>query len=229
MRLGFFAGIGGDFTAFEAVRELLADCDRLVSLGNLLGQPGPTDGRVLAAAGALVAEGRLLLLAGPGERARSRDAALPPQLREMLRDASPATVLEGVAILAGGAPPAPRTAPIGQRIGPSVEGPQLVAPVTVAAAEATRTWRAAAGCLARIEPLTGVLSLPRGGERLRIDVGPATGDDGVLGTLAIDLAARSAEVRERLWFVARLPAAARVDPASGGRLRRAGGVAGSLR
>ena len=210
MRLGFFAGIGGDHGAFEGLLELLSDCDRLVSLGNLVVEPGPADGPVLATAAALVAEGRLVLLAGPGEKARARDAALPTEFRVLLREASPATGVEGVAVLGGGSPLAARAVPAGRRGDREpAEGPELVAPVTVAAGETTRTWRAAAGCFARIEPLAGTVTLPRGGERVRIDVGPALGEDGILGAASIDLATRSAEARERLWFVARQPAAAR--------------------
>jgi hypothetical protein len=210
MRLGFFGGIDGDHGVFSGILALLADCDRIVSLGNLIGEPGPADARVLASAAELVAAGRLVLLAGPGERARGHDASLPPELRALLRGTSPATVVEGVAVLGGGRPLAARPLPSGRRgVREPGEGPRLVAPVTVAAGEATRTWRAAAGSLARIEPLAGPLALARGGDRVRIDVGPALGDDGVQGCLAIDLATRTAEVRERLWFRARLPVTAR--------------------
>lgn len=210
MRLGFFAGIDGDHGLLQGTLELLADCDRLVSLGNLVGEPGPADGQVLAAAAALVAQGRLVVLAGPGEKARAHDAGLPPELRTLLREASPATVLEGVAVLGGGRALSSRAVPAGKRGSREpTEGPRLVAPVTVAAGETTRTWRAAVGSFARIEPLAGPLALPRTGERVRIDVGPALGDDGVLGGLVVDLASRAAEVRERLWFRARQPATAR--------------------
>jgi hypothetical protein len=211
MRLGFFAGIDGDHDALQGVLELLGDCDVLVSLGNLVGEPGPDDGRVLRDAAALVREGRLVVLAGPGEKARGRDATLPAEVRALLREASPAKVVEGVAVLGGGkalsARGGGRTGRRGAR--DSGEQPELVAPVTVAAGEATRSWRAA-GNLTRIEPVTGSLPLRRG-ERVRIDVGPAAEDEGILGALAVDLAARTAEVRERLWFRARRPAARAAD------------------
>jgi hypothetical protein len=198
MRLGFFAGIDGDHDALQAVLELLGDCDVLVSLGNLVGEPGPDDGRVLAAATALVKEGRLVVLAGPGEKARGRDATLPPEFRALLREASPAKVVEGVAVLGGGRALSSRGRTGRRSVRSGEEQPELVAPVTVAAGEATRSWRAA-GNLTRIEPLAGPLPLRRG-ERVRIDVGPAVEGEGVLEALAVDLADRTAVLRERLWF-----------------------------
>src|SRR5690606_39196893 len=148
MRVGFFYGVDGDAEALEAVLALLADCDRVVSLGDLVGPPGASDDACLQA----LAEGRVVALAGAAEQAHARDRRLPEELRARLRGLLPATVEEGAAILSG------LTA--GSSARRTVDGhPRLVAPLTVAGHRGTaRLWRGSGG-LARVEEVAAPLSL----------------------------------------------------------------------
>lgn len=165
MRIGLFHGIGGDAAALAAVLQATKDCERLVSLGDLLGGTEEEDLACLARA---FGDERVLVLAGRGERKRAADPHLPDELRARLRALPPAAVESGVALIGSViAESAPATRALGG-------APRLVAPIEVAGTGAgMRLWRAAAGGLARVSELAGTVPLRGEGERLRIDVGAA--------------------------------------------------------
>src|SRR5690348_6198956 len=123
VKLGFFEGISGDGAALAAVLELAADCDRLVSLGDLVGGSDEADAACLAR---VASNARVLLLAGPGERRRAHDPRFPDALREQLRAMPPAAVEAGVALIGSCLAPA---APASRTLGGA---PHLVAPIEVA-------------------------------------------------------------------------------------------------
>lgn len=163
MRYGFVFGIGGDAKALERALVTLRDCDRIVSLGNLLG--GDEDLAVWERFEALGARG--VALAGAGERRRAKDPSFPKELRGRLRGLSSCTLEDGIAIL--GEPPAP---PAGRRESIATGGaPRLVAPLTVTAhGSDSRLWRSAGG-LARVsEPPTGA-TVALGAERFWLQLG----------------------------------------------------------
>jgi len=187
MRYGFFHGTEGDPTVLAAALELLADCDRIVCLGGLLGGPGAGDAAALAQLDALVC------LSGDGERRRARDAALPAEVRARLHALPMASVVDGIAVL-GRAAPAPASRREVQAAGGA---PRLVAPLAVAAGSgATQLWRATGG-LCRVEELGGPVRLALGGERLRLDLAPARSADGVVRVAVIDRETGTLKLRER--------------------------------
>lgn len=199
MRIGFFYGISGDAAALAAAFELLEDCDRIVSLGDLVSEPGAGDAACLAP---LAAEGgKLLLLGGRGEQGRSHDRSLPEELRTRLKALPTVSVEQGIALLGGA-----NVAANARRSGAGDE-PKLVAPLTVAASPAgTRVWRAAGG-LARVEALAGPVCLPLGAERLRLDLGPAVDGSGLVQVAVIDREAGILKLREKRIRGAAAPAA----------------------
>lgn len=195
MRYGFFYGIRGDLAALREVFEVLGDCDRVVSLGDLVARPSPGDAgclsRVLGAEGGAA---KVLLLAGRGERERAHDLTMPTEVRVLLRGLLSGTAERGIAMLgAAGSDERPREEArvFGDR-------PRLVCPFTIAAGKnGTRVWRAAAGGIDMLGSLGGAVPLPRSSERLRVELGPAV-DGGILRCAVVDLDARTLELRERL-------------------------------
>ncbi len=196
MRYGFFHGIDGDPAVLAAALELLADCDRIVCLGRLVGAPGPGD------AAALAQLDRADCLLGQGERQRAKDASLPAELRARLKALPEATVIDGIAVLGHQRqPPATR-----REVQATGGAPRLVAPLAVAAGEgATRLWRATGG-LSRVEELAGPVCIGLGGERLRLDLAPARGADGVVRVAVIDRETGTLKVRERALGQRQAPA-----------------------
>lgn len=184
MRIGLFHGIGGDAAALAAVLALTRDCERVVSLGDLL---GGTEEQDLACLARVAGDERVLVLAGAGERRRAADAHLPDELRLRLRALAPAAVESGVALIGSViAESAPATRALGG-------APRLVAPLEVAGTGAgMRLWRAAAGGLARVSELSGSVPLRGEGERLRIDVGAAGRD---AACVVLDFEKRTVELR----------------------------------
>jgi len=164
MRYGFFYGIGGDLDALERVIASLRDCDRIVSVGDLVG--GAQDREVWERFEALGSRG--VALAGPGERSRQKDRSFP--FRERLRELLPSTVEDGIAILG-----VPASAATGRReIAATGGAPRLVAPLTVTAHPGdTRLWRSTGG-LARVSEPTAGAVLPLGAERLWLELGRTT-------------------------------------------------------
>jgi len=163
MRYGFFYGIGGDLGALERVLGRLRDCDRIVSIGDLLG--GAQDREVWERFEAMGAKG--IALSGPGERSRAKDRSLPPGVRIRLRDLPPSTVEDGIAILGVPAPAASGRREIAATGG----APRLVAPLTITAHPGeTRLWRSAGG-LARVSEPCPDEELSLDGERLWIELG----------------------------------------------------------
>ncbi len=187
MRYGFFHGTEGDPTVLAAALELLADCDQIVCLGGLVGAPAPGD------AAALTRLDSLMCLSGPEERKRARDASLPAEVRARLHALPPAAVVGGIAVL-GHVAPAPSSRREAQAVGGA---PRLVAPLAVAAGHGTtQLWRATGG-LCRVEELGGPVCVPLAGERLRLDLAPARGADGVVRVAVIDREAGTIKLRER--------------------------------
>jgi hypothetical protein len=187
MRYGFFHGTEGDATALAAALELLADCDRIVCLGGLVGAPGPGDAAALAQLESVVC------LAGPEERKRARDASLPAEVRARLHALPPASVVDGIAALGHTAP-----APASRREAQAVGGaPRLVAPLAVTAGSgATQLWRATGG-LCRVEELGPGARVGLAGERIRLDLAPARRADGVVRVAVIDRQGGTVELREK--------------------------------
>lgn len=218
MRLGFFYGVSGDTGVLAQVRELLADCDHLVSLGDLLSDERRGDGDCLALALSSGAPGaKVTCLAGLAERKRAHDGALPAEWRLRLKGLPSSTVIDGVALhgSAGLASPMMRE----QR---ALAGrPQLHAPMTIAASQgATELWRASAGNTVRADWVADVQRL-RPQERVRLELS-AVEDEGVLRVAVLDSKAGTLELRERLHLS---PAPA----ASGGGRPRVVGHGGALR
>lgn len=220
MRYGFFHGVEGDPAALEAALALLADCDRIVCLGGLLGGEGPVDGCVVARLD------RLICLGGPAERRRARDAALPAAVRERLRALPDATVVDGIAVMQP-----PRRRGRGQAPVAPDGMPRLVAPLAVfASAGGTRLWRAAGG-LGRVEALEPGARAALGRERVRLDLGPARREGGGVQVAVIDRAMgvvelRTGRARARvlpapLPLPRRRPALRRRQPVAEGQLRLA--------
>lgn len=163
MRYGFFYGIGGDLGALERVLARLRDCDRIVSIGDLLG--GAEDREVWERFEALGPRG--IVLSGPGERSRAKDRSLPADVRIRLRDLPSSTVEDGIAILG-----MPAAAASGRReIAATGGAPRLVAPLTITAHPCeTRLWRSAGG-LARVSEPQPDTDLSLNGERLWLELG----------------------------------------------------------
>lgn len=187
MRYGFFHGTEGDAALRETALQLLADCDRIVCLGDLFAERGPVH------PGCIEAFGRLECLQGPGEKRRSRDPSLPPSLRDALGRLPIATVIDGIALIGRGMR-RQQTRHEARALGGA---PRLVAPLTVAAGEgATRLWRASGG-LCRVEELAGPVRIRLGAERLRVDLAPSHPGAGLVQVVAIDREAKILQVRER--------------------------------
>src|SRR5690242_439420 len=96
MRIGLFHGIRGDAGALARVLELTRDCERVVSLGDLLGGDEGDDYACLAH---VAGDERVTLLAGAGERKRAADGRAPEEVRVRLKSLLPATVESGVALI----------------------------------------------------------------------------------------------------------------------------------
>jgi hypothetical protein len=184
MRIGIFHGIDGDAAALGRALELTRDCDRVVSLGDLLGGTAEQD---LACLARVAEDERVLVLAGKGERRRAADPHLPDELRSRLRALPPAAVESGVALIGS---VIAESAPASRALGGA---PRLVAPIEVAGTgQGMHVWRAAAGGLARVSELAGSVPLRSRNERLRIDVGAA----GARGTcIVLDFERGTLELR----------------------------------
>ncbi len=209
MRYGFFNGIGGDLAALRDGLALFAGCDRIVSLGDLMG--GSAEGDLACWREMETLGPKALVLGGAGERLRSRDRSIPEEVRSELRGLLAATVEEGIAIL--GSPAAARA---GSRAEFAALGgaPRLVAPITISSHSGdTRLWRASGGLARVVEVEAGAsLPLPRGAEQLWLELGRKTGDRPVYAI--IDLHHRRLELHElsasgRSLHVPRLPRATR--------------------
>ncbi len=203
MRLGFFYGVNGDSGVLAEVRELLHDCEHLVSLGDLVSTERVADGDCLSLALSSGAPGaRVTCLAGAAERRRSHDGALPAEWRLRLKGLPSATVIDGVAVL-GAAGLASRSVQEERALSGR---PHLHAPLTIAAsAGVTELWRSSAGNTVRAAWLSDVLRVGRH-ERVRLELS-AVVDDGVLRVAILDVKAGTLEVRERLHLSAPAPAA----------------------
>lgn len=186
MRYGFFYGVAGDAAALESVLERLADCDRVVSLGDLVGPARAGDDSCLQWMMARGADPRFLLLAGKAERLRSRDGQVDEATRLRLRQLPSVAILDGVALVGA----AHATGPAGR----SSSEPPLIARLTVAAGPAgSRFWRSIGG-LARVEEIGAPARLDLDCQKVRLDVG-ARGTGGA--TVAIlDTGAGTLELRE---------------------------------
>lgn len=218
MRLGIFYGVHGDSGVLAQVRELLADCDHLVSLGELVSQERVSDGECLALALSSGVKGaRVTALAGLAERKRAHDGALPAEWRLRLKGLPSSTVIDGVALLGSAGLASPLVVQERARAG----RPHLHAPLTVAASQgATELWRACAGNTVRTDWIADVQRLRRE-ERVRLELS-AVADEGVLRVAVLDPTAGTLELRERLHLS---PAPA----ASGGGRPRLAGHGGGLR
>jgi len=188
MRYGFFFGLEGDRTALSSVLERLAGCDRIVSLGNLVG--GGAKGDLTCWTAFAQLGPRALALGGSGERRLAQAPWIPPALRRELRALEPAALEGGVAILGGGVAAQPRAARERVALGGA---PRLVAPITVAAHQGeTRLWRAAGGDLARSVEVEAGMEIPLGDELLRLELGRSC--DGQPICAVVDLGARRLEL-----------------------------------
>lgn len=167
MKYGFFYGVAGDRIALESALELVADCDRVVSLGDLVGPCRDGADPCLSWMLGAGSNPRFVFLAGRNERQLGRSEALPAPLRHGLKALPTIEILDGIALV-GGAHSAPSKG--GE--------PPMVAPLTVAAGLAgSRLWRAAGG-LARVEQVLAPASFPLTGPKLRLDVGgPSSGPE----------------------------------------------------
>jgi len=199
MRLGFFYGVNGDGAVLGEALELLSDCERVVSLGDLLSAGGAGaprgDAECLAAAlqsGSVAS--RLLVLAGPNERRRAHDGALPPEWRGQLRRLPSATVLGGVALLGAAGIASPHAREERAFAGrPHLHAPQTIAP---AVSGRTELWVARDGNTHRVDWVAGTVPLAAGA-RIRLELAGAL-DDGVLRVAVLDTTLGTLEVRERL-------------------------------
>ncbi|AKU93238.1 hypothetical protein [Vulgatibacter incomptus] len=185
MRYGFFFGVGGELSALGGVLELLADCDRIISLGDLVG--GSLEGDRACWERFASGGDRCLTLAGAGEKRRARDPSLDPAFRHELRGLSGATLEGGVAVLGSFSVQNARFAD---------DGPRLVAPLAVVGhGGPSRLWRSAGG-LARVEEIGAGAYVRLRQDRLRLELGRARQEDGRLRVAVIDDATGHLELRE---------------------------------
>lgn len=202
MRYGFFYGVDGDPKALEAALELLADCDRVISLGDLVGQRGGEGDPCLGWMEGVGGDPRFVFLAGKNERQLGRRETLPASLRHRLKGLPSIEILDGLALVGGAH-------------GCQTKGaePPLVAPLTLAAGPAgSRLWRASGG-LSRVEEVTAPASFPVGGQKMRLDVGKALQGGSEGGRAQVVVVDREAGILEwRSGAAAKAPAQPEVQP-----------------
>lgn len=188
MRYGFFCGVEGEQELLSAALLTLADCDRIVSLGNLVGGSSVGDLGCWEAFRALGERG--ILVGGEGERRFAKARGLPPSLRQQLRALAPSRLEEGVAFLGE----EPREPARSRREAHALGGaPRLIAPLAIAAdSRGSKLWRERGG-MVRVVEFTEGERISIGSGRLRLEIG--TLKSARAHCAVIDLEARALEFR----------------------------------